>query len=242
MMKCIIIDDEPLAREGMELNIHEVDDLELVGQFPSATAANNFLIKNEIDLMFLDIQMPGITGLEFLKSMAVKPLTIMTTAYPEFALQGFELDVVDYLVKPVRLQRFVQAVNKARELHNARKNTQTTQETEYTLDDYIYLKSDRKLVKVRLGDILYIEGMKDYVTVKTKDASILTAMNMKTINQQLDETFFVRVSKSYIINATCIDEVNQNIVVVGGKEIPLGKTYKDHFIDTYIKDKVLERK
>jgi DNA-binding LytR/AlgR family response regulator len=191
--------------------------------------------------MFLDIQMPGITGLEFLKSMAVRPLTIMTTAYPEYALQGFELDVVDYLVKPVRLQRFVQAVNKARELFLARSKELPTESGDVQ-DQQIYLKSDRKLVKVRLGDIQYIEGMKDYVTVKTADASILTAMNMKTINQQLDKTIFVRISKSYIINVHAIDEVTLNSVIIEGKEIPLGKTYKDHFIETYIKDKVLERK
>jgi DNA-binding LytR/AlgR family response regulator len=242
-MKCLIIDDEPLAREGMELNIEEVDDLELIEQFENPVKASEYLSKNEVDLLFLDVEMPEMDGLEFLRSLQSKPMTILTTAYKEYALQGFELGVIDYLVKPISMERFVKAVNKARELHQLKQNADkkgnyvTSEKTE----DHIYLKADRKYVKVMLNDITYIEGMKDYVMVYTEDTRIMTAMNLKTIYKQLDKTRFVRVSKSYIINISKIVEVKHNSLFINDKEIPIGKTYKDYFIDNFIKNRLLER-
>ena len=242
-MKCIIIDDEPLAREGMELNIEEVKDLSLEGQFGSPVDATEYLTQNEVDLLFLDVEMPEMNGLDFLRSLSVKPMTILTTAYTDYAIEGYELGVIDYLVKPIRMERFMKAVNKARELHQLKQNSQlkgnyiTTEQTE----DHIYLKADRKYVKVMLNDIEYIQGMKDYVMVYTNDDRIMTAMNLKTINKQLDSTQFVRISKSYIINISKIQEVKNNSVIVGEEDIPLGKTYKDYFIDNYIKNRLLER-
>lgn len=243
MMKCIIVDDEPLAREGMTLNIEEVNDLELLGQFGNPMEAIDFVTQNEVDLIFLDVEMPGMTGLDFLRSLEAPPLTILTTAYTDYALEGYELGVIDYLVKPIRLERFVKAVNKAREYYQLKQKAEikgnfvTTEDTE----DHIYLKADRKFVKVLLNDIRYIKGMKDYVMVYTQDARIMTAMNIKTIYNQLDKTRFVRVSKSYIINISNIVEVKHNSVVIGEDEIPLGKTYKDYFIDNFIKNRLLER-
>lgn len=242
-MKCIIIDDEPLAREGIELNLEEVDDLELAGQFGSPVEATKFLSENEVDLLFLDVEMPEMNGLEFLKSLQSKPMTVLTTAYTDYAIQGYELGVIDYLVKPIRMDRFMKAVNKARELHQLKQNSKlkgnfvTTEKT----DDHIYLKADRKYVKVMLDDILYIQGMKDYVMVYTEDSRIMTAMNLKTIYKQLDKTRFVRVSKSYIIHISKIMEVKHTSIIIGDKEIPLGKTYKDYFIDNFIKNRLLER-
>ena len=238
-MKCIIVDDEPLAREGMELNVQEMDFLELKGQFGDAISAYNYLMDNEVDLMFLDIQMPGeMTGLDLVKALKDPPLVIFTTAYPEFAVEGFELDVVDYLVKPIRMQRFIQAVNKAKEKYES-SHTEIQSDEEGT---YIYIKADRKFVRLKLDDIQYIKGMKDYVMVYTLNGRYMTAMNIKTIFNQLDHPSFVRISKSYIINADFIKEVNQNGVIVGEEEIPLGKTYKEEFIDRFIKGRLIQRK
>lgn len=239
-MKCIIVDDEPLAREGMEMNVREMDFLQLEGQFGDAISAYNFIMDNPIDLMFLDIQMPGeMTGLDLVKSLSNPPLVIFTTAYPEFAVEGFELDVVDYLVKPVRMQRFIQAVNKAKN----RYSDQPTPENSATKEgDYIFIKADRKFVRLELNSIRYIQGMKDYVMIFTGSKRYMTAMNVKTIFNQLEQPNFVRVSKSYIINADYIKEVNKYAVLLDGdEEIPLGKTYKDEFIENYINEKLIQR-
>ena len=235
-MKCIIVDDEPLAREGMELNVNEVEFLDLAGQFGDAISAYNYLSENEVDLMFLDIQMPGeMTGLDLVKALPNPPMVILTTAYSEYAVEGFELDVIDYLVKPIRIQRFIQAVNKAKEKFENLHPHGTDPRP------FIYLKADRKYIRLMLDEIVYIKGMKDYVMVYTEDSRYMTAMNIKTIFNQLNHPNFVRVSKSYIINSRFIQEVNQNGVKVLDEEIPLGKTYKDEFIQNYIKDHLIQR-
>jgi len=239
-MKCIIVDDEPLAREGMELNIQDIPYLELVGQFNSAFAANDFIMNNNVDLMFLDIQMPGLTGLDFIRTLKKKPLTIMTTAYPEYALEGFELDVVDYLVKPIRIQRFIKSVNKAKEIFDLYQTAAKENETTIS-DDFIYIKSERKYIRIFFKDIKYIKGLKDYVMIYTDKEKVMTAMNIKTINKNLPAHIFVRVSKSHIININYISSVDLDLIHLAGEEIPLGKTYKDHFIKNYIKTNLIKR-
>lgn len=239
-MKCIIIDDEPLAREGIELNIQEVPYLELVGQFGNALTANDFLMQNEVDLMFLDIEMPGITGLEFIRSLKNRPMVILTTAYPQYALEGFELDVVDYLVKPIRLQRFIKAANKAKEFHDLTQKAENTIES--IGEDYIYIKSERKYIRLFFKDIRFIKGMKDYVMLYTENKRIMTAMNIKTINSQLPDSIFARVGKSYIININFIDSIEVDFIQMAGEEIPLGRTYKEDFLNKYVKGNLIERK
>ncbi len=239
-MKCIIIDDEPLAREGIELNIQEVPFLDLKGQFGNALTANDFLAKNEVDLMFLDIEMPGITGLEFIRTLKNRPMVILTTAYPQYALEGFELDVIDYLVKPIRLQRFVKAVNKAQEIYDLSKKTNSVIES--ISEEYIYIKSERKYIRLFFKDIKYIKGMKDYVMLYANNKRIMTAMNIKTIFNQLPTSIFARVSKSYIINVNFIDSVEIDFIQLAGEEIPLGRTYKEDFLEKYVKKNLIERK
>ncbi|MEM1319627.1 MAG: LytTR family DNA-binding domain-containing protein [Bacteroidota bacterium] len=239
-MKCIIVDDEPLAREGIELNIQDMSSLELVGEFANAIAANDFLAQNDVDLMFLDVQMPGMTGLDFLRTLNKKPLVIMTTAYPEYALEGFELDVIDYLVKPIRLERFVKAVNKAQEIHSLYQ-VKDNNTVESISSEFIYIKSERKYIRIFFKDILYIKGLKDYVMLHTTKEKVMTAMNIKTINAQLPSSMFVRISKSYIINIHYVDFVDQDFIQVAGEEIPLGKTYKEDFINNYIKTNLIQR-
>lgn len=239
-MKCIIVDDEPLAREGIELNIEEVSFLDLVGQFGNALAANDYLMQNEVDLMFLDIEMPGITGLEFIRALKNPPMVILTTAYPQYALEGFELDVVDYLVKPIRLQRFVKAVNKAKEYFELTQKADNTIES--FEEEFIYIKADRKYIRLFFKNIQYIKGMKDYVMIYASDQRIMTAMNIKTINNQLPDSIFARVGKSYIINVNFIDSIELDIIQLGNEEIPLGRTYKEQFLKKYVKGNLIERK
>jgi len=239
-MNCIIVDDEPLAREGMELNVEDVPYLNLVGQFGNALTANDFLIQNSVDLMFLDIQMPGITGLEFLKNLKNPPMTIFTTAYPQHALEGFELDVIDYLVKPIRLQRFIKATNKAKEIFDLRGQSENI--IEKIEEEFIYIKADRKYIRLFFKDIKYIKGMKDYVMIYTDAQRLMTAMNLKTIFSQLPHHIFARVSKSHLININFIDAIDIDFIQLAGEEIPLGRTYKEHFIKNYVKTNLIERK
>jgi len=237
-MKCIIIDDEPLAREGIKQYIEEVSELSLIGSFKSAIEAGSFLQSEKVDLMFLDIQMPGITGTEFLKTLQSQPLTIMTTAYTDYAIESFELDVVDYLLKPIRLARFMKAVNKAKELFEL---YQRPHEVEKIADDFIYVKADRKFVKIFYQEINYIKGLKDYVSIHTANKKIITAMNVKTILSHLPKKIFYRVNKSYIINIDKIDTVETDFVNIVGEEIPIGHTYKEAFLKDVIKGKLIKR-
>ncbi len=236
-VKCIIIDDEPLAREGMKLNIKEIDFLELIGEFEDAVKANDFITNNDVDLMFLDIQMPNLSGIDFLKSIKNPPLTILTTAYPQFALESYDLDIVDYLVKPIRIERFIKAVNKAKEIFEYKNSEKTSNEK----INYVYIKSDRKYIKLNFSNILYIEGLKDYVIVYTGDNNkYITAMNIKTIYNQLPAEIFFRVSKSYIININNITEIDNDFVKIDLKEIPIGRTYKEEFLN-YINKHLIKR-
>lgn len=239
-MKCIIVDDEPLAREGMELNVEDLSYLKLMGKFGTAMDAFNFLNENEVDLIFLDIQMPGMTGLDFIRSLKKKPMIILCTAYPQYALEGFELDVIDYLVKPMRLQRFVQAVSKAKEIYDLKNKANKIEPT--VNEEDIFIRADRKFIRIFFKDIKYIKGMKDYVQIITEKEKYMTAMNIKTTNEQLPDNQFVRINKSYIINSDYIDSIGQDFVMVSGDEIPLGRTYKESFIKRFVKGKLIERK
>ena len=236
-MKCIIIDDEPLAREGMKMNINEVPSLELVGEFDDAIKANEYLQDNKVDLMFLDIEMPGVSGLDFLQNLPDPPFVILATAYPQYAAEAYELDVVDYLVKPIKLDRFVKAVNKAEEIIQLSKQTAMLESIE---NDFIFIKSDRKYVKIRFDEIFFIEGLKDYVIVHATHGKYMTAMNVKTVHSRLPEDIFFRTSKSYIINVNHIKEIDGNDVVVADNKIPIGRSYRDGFI-VFVNKRLIRR-
>ncbi|MEI7595115.1 MAG: LytTR family DNA-binding domain-containing protein [Bacteroidota bacterium] len=238
-MNCIIIDDEPLAREGMKLNIAEVSSLNLVGVFDSAIHANNFISNNDVDLMFLDIQMPEMTGLDFLKTLKNPPMVILTTAYPQFALESYEFDVTDYLVKPIRIERFLKSVHKAEELLQLKSNSINT--FDKIIDDYIFIKSERKYVKIQFKEIFFIEGLKDYVIIRTEKEKHMTAMNVKTIFNQLPSDIFARINKSYIINIDHIKSIDNDFVNIQSLELPIGRTFKDDFINNYVNKRLLKR-
>jgi len=224
MIRCLAVDDEPLALELLEDNIRQVPFLELVGKCSNALDALKFLQQQSVDLIFLDIQMPGLTGLQFIRSLSHPPMVILITAYEKFALEGFELDVVDYLVKPVSLDRFIKACNKASELFNLR-----TKQGSNTATDYFFVSADYSLVKVEFADILWIEGLKDYVKINLKSSSksIITRMSMKALEDQLPASKFMRIHKSYIVSISSITSVRKSSVFIGAMELPVGDNYKD---------------
>jgi DNA-binding LytR/AlgR family response regulator len=242
MMNCIVIDDEPLAREGMFLLIEKCPQLNLLGSFSNALDAVELLKESNVDLIFLDINMPEISGLEFVKTLVNSPLIIFATAYPQYAAESYELDVIDYLLKPIRLERFVKAVNKAQTYSDLLKSKELGKNRiESVGDDYIYIKADRKYFKLFFNDILYIEGLKDYVIIYTNDRKIITAMNVKTIFDQLPHHIFARISKSYIVNTEHIFSCDSQNVYLKNAELPIGNGFKDDFFRDFIDGKVVKR-
>jgi DNA-binding LytR/AlgR family response regulator len=242
MMNCIVIDDEPLAREGMLLLIEKCPQLTLSGSFSNPLDAVELLKESNIDLIFLDINMPEISGLEFVKTLVDSPLIIFATAYPQYAAESYELDVIDYLLKPIRLERFVKAVNKAQTYSDLLKSKEVGKNRiEAVGDDYIYIKADRKYFKLFFGDILYIEGLKDYVIIYTNERKIITAMNVKTIFDQLPPQIFARISKSFIVNTKHIVSCDSQNVYLKNVELPVGNSFKDDFFRDFIEGKIIKR-
>lgn len=240
-MTCIIVDDEPLAREAIQLLVSQVKELQLLGSYSSANAASVYLLENTVDLVFLDIRMPGTSGIDFAKTIAKKTLVIFTTAFSEFAIDSYELQAVDYLIKPVRFERFQKAVEKAQSYLRLLAADQLNNNTGSIAGDYFFVRADRKTFKIYFKDILFIEGLKDYVVLHTGERKIITAMNIKTIHEQLPHRLFVRTSKSYIINVQHIDSFDNNTVYIQKSEIPIGDSYRTYFFDEFVARKLIGR-
>jgi DNA-binding LytR/AlgR family response regulator len=241
-MKCIIIDDEPLAREGMSLLIAKMPQLQLLGSFSNPLDAVSLLQENTVELIFLDINMPEISGLDFIKTLTNSPLIIFATAYPQYALDSYELDAVDYLLKPIRFERFVKAVNKAQNYLHLLQSKETDQNQVASVnEEFVFIKADRKFFKVFFNDIHYIEGLKDYVIIHTASQKIVTAMNLKTIFEQLPHQIFTRISKSYIVNKKYILSCDQYSVYLTQIELPIGQSFKDDFFKFFLEGKVVSR-
>ncbi|MDR3678561.1 MAG: LytTR family DNA-binding domain-containing protein [Flavipsychrobacter sp.] len=240
-MNCIIVDDEPLAREGIKLLVEKHTSLAIVGSFNNADSAKKFITEHQVDLIFLDIQMPGTNGIDFARSVAQQTLVIFTTAYVEFALDSYEVEAIDYLVKPVKEDRFKKAVDKAAAYFKLLSTVNSPQNIEQVATEYFFVKADRKIFKLYFTDILIIEGLKDYVVLHTNEQKIITAMNIKTIHDQLPKSIFVRVSKSYIINVRHIVSFDNNSVIVQKHEVPIGNAYRTYFFDEFVAKKLLGR-
>jgi DNA-binding LytR/AlgR family response regulator len=239
-MKCIIIDDEPLAREGLIKTLAGISSVEIVESFSNPIDANKFLQNNTIDLMFLDIEMASLNGLDFAKSLVNKPLIVFITAYPQYALDSFEVDAIDYLLKPVRVEKLLRAINKAENyISLLQKNIE--EEIAVVEEDFVFIKSDRKFIKIFFKEILFIEGLKDYVIIHVENKKVLTAMNIKTIFNQLPIKNFARVSKSYIVNTDHIISVDTNAVYIKEEEIPIGSNYKEDFFKHYVDGRTIKR-
>ncbi|HQW55049.1 MAG TPA: LytTR family DNA-binding domain-containing protein [Saprospiraceae bacterium] len=240
MIKVIIVDDEPLALDILETYIEQFPELQLICRCESANDAKRALEEQRIDLMFLDIQMPEMTGVDFLKSLEEPPLTILCTAYPNFAVEGFELNAVDYLLKPVSLERFQKAIQKATELLNVKSDNKQIDKLKDA--DYFFVKADKKLIKVNYENILYIEGLKDYVIIRTDQSKIITLQTMKSLEEKLPDTKFIRIHRSFIVSVDKINAVIGNMIEViekgQSKLIPIGKNYRDELTEIVNQNKL----
>ena len=233
MIRCIAVDDEKLALDLLEDDISKVPFLQLVKKCRNGIEALEVLQNEQIDLIFLDIQMPDVSGIQFLKSLPDKPLVIFTTAYEKYAVEGFELDVVDYLLKPYSFERFLKAVNKVPE--HRRMAAKSQPPTVYPEDpaissQYIFVKSDYKLVKIEIAEIQYIESLKDYVRIFAGNKSVITLSSMKSIEEKLVGPEFVRVHRGFMVNIRKINYIHKNFVQIGEKEIPIGDNFRENFL------------
>lgn len=232
-MNCIIVDDEPLAREAIEILTNDIAYLSLAGTFNNASSAAKFIDEHPVDLIFLDIQMPGITGIEFARTIPKKTLVIFTTAYTEYALDSYEVDAIDYLIKPIEPERFRKAADKALSYHSLLLQEEK-ENIEPIADEYFFVKSDRKYFKVSFEDILFVEGLKDYVILQLEEQRIITRMNLKAMFELLPKQLFMRVNKSYIVNTAHIEAFDNNDIFIKTHEIAIGSSYRDSFFEEFV--------
>ena len=223
---CFIVDDEQLARQLLEGFVNKIPGLELKGMCKNPLEAMEILNNEKIDILLLDIQMPELTGVEFLRSLKNKPTTIFTTAYSEYALEGYELDVVDYLVKPFSLDRFIQAINKATGHIDLKRKAERGNGSPDD-QEFVLLHADHKIYKVKLQEIQYIEGLKEYVSYYTKEKRIIVLQSLRSIEESLPKDQFIRIHRSYIVPIDKIKSLDGNQVQIGDKLIPIGRSYKD---------------
>lgn len=231
-ISCLIVDDEPLARNLMTAYVKKVTYLELIKSCSSPLEAMEVLRNQPVDLLFLDVQMPEITGINFLKSLQKKPYVVLTTAYSEYALEGYELDVTDYLLKPITFERFLKAVDKVSQRISSGGSNQPIEKVgsdKPDEPDHIFVKDGTKLVRIRWDDILYVEGLKDYVTIHTHDQKVISLQRLKTLEELLPGEKFIRVHNSFIISLNAIHSVHKDKVQIGEVMIPIGDTYRKAF-------------
>ena len=236
-MNCIAVDDEPLALKLLADNIGKVHYLNLVASCSHALEAMKALQENTIDLVFVDIQMPGLTGLQFIGSLEYKPLVIFVTAYKQYALESYDLAVVDYLVKPVALERFIKAYNRAKELHELKMNKNQVPVTPSA--DYFFVNADYSQIKIMFQDITWMEGLRDYVKIHLKSTNnpLLVRTNLKAIEPELPSSKFIRIHKSYLVAIESISAIRKNSVFIKDMELPIGETYKDSVDRLITKDR-----
>jgi DNA-binding LytR/AlgR family response regulator len=227
--RCIIVDDEPPARELLASYVSRLENFEIVGQFGNALETFSILQGGSIDLMFLDIQMPGMSGLELIRSLRYVPSVILTTAFRDYATEGFDLDVCDYLVKPVSFERFMKAVSKYHQ-YSPRFFADESAKSDFQ-PAYVFIKVNKEQIKIFLDDILYIESIKDYLRIHTKSKSYITYLRLNYMLEKLPESSFVRIHKSYIVSVKCIRAFRSGSVRIDDKELPVGRFYKKNFLD-----------
>ena len=227
MINCIIIDDEPLARKGLREYISDVDFLQLVGEYDNPLKATEKISSGDVQLLFLDIQMPKITGLDFMKTLQ-KPLpVIFTTAFPQYALDGFELNALDYLVKPISFDRFLKAALKAKEYYEVRQKNDSDTTAAPEKQEYFFIKADNRLVKVSFDDILFIEALQNYVVVHTREKKLITYLTFKSVEEYLPSAQFIKVHKSFIIAFDKVDSFEGNQLFIGRHCIPVSRNFRD---------------
>ena len=239
MLYCIIIDDEPLARKGLKEYVQDVDFLQCEGEFENPLKAMDTLMKQKIDLIFLDIQMPKITGLEFIKTLSHPPLVIFTTAYPHYAVEGFELNAVDYLLKPFSFERFWKAVIKAK--NQAEASRQLLAGESKLEQGHFFIKSDSKLIKIKYEDILFVEALQNYVTIHTKDKKHIAYLTFKSVEENLPQDQFLKIHKSFIVAISKIESIEGNEIRIGSHSLPISRTSKDAVMERILQNRYLKR-
>jgi DNA-binding LytR/AlgR family response regulator len=229
-LNCVIVEDEPLARNLLMEYVRKVPSLNLIEACSSPLTALEVLRNHSVDVLFLDVQMPELTGISLLKVLQKRPLVILTTAYSEYALQGYELDVVDYLLKPITFERFLRAVDKVIQRLEPKSTPTVVEKPQGVVDQsFVFVKDGTKLVKVVFDEILYVEGLKDYVTIHTKNQKIVSLQRLKTLEEQLPPDKFIRIHNSFIVALHAIDVVHKNNVQIRDALLPIGETYKKSF-------------
>ena len=230
-IRCLVVDDEPLARDVLRRHIEMMPTLVLTGECGNAIEAMSFLQQQPVDLLFLDIHMPQLKGIDLVRILSNPPKVVFTTAHSEYALEGYGLDIVDYLLKPIQFERFLKAVSKAFQYNkSAEPATATTTNEESRKDPYIYLRVDRKMVKVLLQDILYVESMKDYIKVFTTKGTVITKQSITAMEAMLPEQSFIRTHRSFIVSVDKIKSFTTELIEIEKAEIPIGKLYRTHVI------------
>jgi DNA-binding LytR/AlgR family response regulator len=231
-ISCILTDDEPLARRGLEGYIEKIGYLNLVAQCEDALQLTSFLKQQPVDLLFLDIEMPMINGIEFLQTISDPPKVILTTAFENYALQGFDLDVLDYLLKPISFNRFLKACNKAHDYFRSRLENSSP---------YFFIKADHKLEKVFFDDILFVEAMENYVAIYTRDRKMITHASLRSVQQELPENSFIQPHKSYLVNMGKISAIEGNILHLEKYQVPVSKYLKDEVMGKILNNRILKK-
>ena len=239
-LNCIIVDDEPVARKVLEEYIEDVDFLQLAGKAENPAKAVVMLENNKVDLMFLDINMPKMNGIEFLRSSTALPLTIMTTAYTEYAIEGFELNVIDYLIKPFSYERFLKASTKAKE-YNELKNKQTEKISKEPGFNYFFVKCDGRIEKIMFDELIYVEAMKNYVVLHSEDRKLIVYITIKGIAEQLPDGIFLKIHKSTIININKIKSIEGNEINMGKAKVTISQNLHENVMKEILKDKMIKR-
>jgi len=239
IINCIIIDDEPLARSGLKEYIADIDFFNLLGEFDNALAATEMIGSGKVHLLFLDIQMPKITGIDFFKTLANPPAVIFTTAYPQYALDGFEVNALDYLVKPVSFDRFYKAALKAKEFLGQKQNDKAV--VQEAVSNYFFIKADNSLVKIMYADVLFVEALQNYVTIHTTAKKYISYLTFKSVEDYLPVDAFIKVHKSFIIAANRVDSIDGNEIHIGQHRIPISRNFKEEVVEKLVTGKFLKR-
>lgn len=237
LINCVIVDDEPLAREGIQRYAQEVEYLRIAATCENAVELIRIMDRQKVDLIFLDVQMPKMNGMDFLKITRDPPIVIITSAYPSYALESFELNVLDYLLKPITFDRFFQATKKARDYFQLR----SAQNTNADANRYFFIKCESKFEKIFFDDILYIEGMQNYVRIYTEKGKYLTLLTLKDIEQNVAKGMFLRVHKSYIVNTTKINSIEKHEINIQTARIPISRNFRDEVIEKVLNDKLWKK-
>jgi DNA-binding LytR/AlgR family response regulator len=234
-LNCVVIDDEQLAQECITKYVESIEYLQLVGTGSDPVELNQILNNEKIDLIFLDIQMPHMNGIDYLKVTNNLPMVIITTAYPAFALDGFSLDVVDYLLKPITFERFFKAVNKANDYHKLVKKHAGDSRASGRDCEFFFIKCDTKYERVCFSDILYIQALQNYVTIHTEKGRYITHLSLRNVEENLNQEHFIKIHKSYIVSASKIDAIENNDILIQSIRIPVGRNYRDNLLDRILK-------